>query len=253
MVRSPYNETFYADILGGSRRSARRIVPTVVDLVVPRSVIDVGCGAGTWLDAFREAGVDDLMGIDGARVDDDLLQVPRELVTVADLRRPLAVTRRFDLAICLEVAEHLPARAAADFVAGLAALAPVVLFSAAVPYQGGTGHVNEQWPSYWQAHFDDHDFVVVDCLRPRFWDDEEVTPLYAQNVLLLVHREHLAIQPTLLREYEQTRGQPLDLVHPRIFAKKMRHPLLVWIAGKLPDRVKNRVTAPMRRYVRTMR
>ena len=115
----------------------------------------------------------------------------------------------------LEVAEHLDEAAADTFVASLVALAPLVLFSAAIPYQGGTNHVNEQWPSYWHAKFAARDYVVVDCLRERLWRNEQVTYWYAQNMLFFVRRDRLADYPALAAHVARAGdGPPLHLVHP---------------------------------------
>ena len=64
-----------------------------------------------------------------------------------DLAQPLQIDRRFDLALSLEVAEHLPPECGSEFVQTLTDLSSVILFSAAIPFQGGTDHLNEQWPS----------------------------------------------------------------------------------------------------------
>ena len=71
----------------------------------------------------------------------------------------------------LEVAEHIPPECADIFVESLTwGLAPVIMFSAAVPGQGGTLHLNEQWPAYWASKFAQHGYVLIDCLRPQLWD-----------------------------------------------------------------------------------
>lgn len=218
-MSQPYTADFFAAHRDGARRSARVIVPLVLELVSPRSVIDIGCGDGTWLAAFREYGAEDVQGIDGDYVDRDRLQIPRERFRAHDLARLLELDRTFDLAVSLEVAEHLPAEAADDFVASLARLAPVVLFSAAVPYQGGTDHVNEQWPAYWAERFARHDFLPVDCLRRRVWANPDVEWWYAQNAFLYVARGRLESDSALAREYEAAGPVALPLVHPQRFVE----------------------------------
>jgi SAM-dependent methyltransferase len=206
-VATSYDAAFFAAQADGSRRSADRIVPLVIDAVSPRSVIDVGCGVGTWLAAFQAAGVEDLHGIDGAYVDRAQLQIPASAFEPADLRQPLTVTRRFDLAVSLEVAEHLPPARGASFVADLATLAPVVLFSAAIPEQTGTDHIGPRWQDEWAALFARHGLRPVDVVRPRVWDDDNVEWWYAQNTLLYVPHDHPLHAHNL----------PLRLVHPRLF------------------------------------
>ena len=158
----------------------------MAELLRPSSVVDVGCGQGEWLAAFAELGVAEYHGVDGAYVADDQLLIPRERFTRHDLTQPLTLGRRFDVALSLEVGEHLPARAAAEFVRGLIALAPAVVFSAAVPGQGGVHHVNEQWPWYWKELFARYGYVQLDPFRQRLWKNPDVVVYYQHNLFLYV-------------------------------------------------------------------
>jgi SAM-dependent methyltransferase len=208
-----YTDAFYRQRQEGPARSAREVLPLVLEAVRPRSVVDVGCGVGNWLAVFRELGVADICGVDGDWFDKGMLLIPPECFVGADLKEPIRLNRQFDLVVSLEVAEHLPEECADDFVASLVALGPVVLFSAAVPFQGGVHHVNEQWPEYWAGRFDRHGYVAVDCLRRRLWDNPRVSWWYAQNLLFLVRGERLADYPLLRAAYDP--APPMALVHPR--------------------------------------
>jgi SAM-dependent methyltransferase len=212
-----YSPGFYDDQSTGSRRSALAAIPLLQRFVHVSSVLDVGCGVGTWLSAFREQGVTDVMGLDGTYVDRARLQIPAEQFVPCDLTAPPALARKFDLVTSLEVAEHLPATAANAFVRYLTSFSPVVLFSAAVPGQGGKHHVNEQWPDYWAARFEQHGFTVVDCLRPLLWNNPHVEWWYAQNTFLFVKAETLAGNSTLSEAARQTDRQRLAIVHPRAY------------------------------------
>jgi len=183
---SPYGHAFFAYQKSGSQSSADEIVPAVYDIVRPSSVVDVGCGVGGWLAAFGRAGVDTLLGLDGDHVPRAELLVPEDRFMAVDLRRPFNAPRTFDLAMSLEVAEHLPEESADSFVESLTKLAPTILFSAAVPHQGGWHHVNEQWPQYWADLFAQRNFWPVDCLRDRFWTNPRVRWWYAQNTVLYI-------------------------------------------------------------------
>ena len=220
-----YTAEFYRTHREGSRRSAEAIVPIVLNLIEPASVVDVGCGVGMWLSVFARHGIDDVWGVDGAHVDPALLQIPPGRFQAADLRQPIQLGRRFDLVVSVEVAEHLPADCATAFVDSLVALGPVVLFSAAIPHQGGVGHVNEQWPEYWAARFQEHGFVAIDVVRPRVWRDESVEWWYAQNTVLYAERERVEREPRLRAAHQATAEGPLALVHPRKYLW-----VLEWIA-----------------------
>ena len=212
---TPYTRAFFAQQRAGSRASAETVVPLVLELFGrPASVVDVGCGTGTWLAAFREHGIEDVLGIDGSYVDRSTLELPPERFLARDLGRPFDVGRRFDLVLSLEVAEHLPEERAAAFVETLARLGKLVLFSAAIPGQGGTHHVNEQWPAYWAELFAAQGFVHVDCLRRRLWHDENVAFWYAQNLLVYVAGAELQRYERLARLHDPSERAPAALVHP---------------------------------------
>ena len=115
------------------------------------------------------------------------------------------------------MAEHLPEEAAETLVATLVRLGPAILFSAAIPNQGGENHLNEQWPSYWAARFESHGYRPIDCLRPRLWANEEVGWWYAQNMLLFAQRAYAEADPSLKRQRATYGGTPLSLIHPDRF------------------------------------
>jgi len=181
-----------------------------------RSVLDVGCGLGSWLAAARDALGAEVLGVDGPWTNLDLLRIDRARFQVADLEKPLSLGRSFDLAISVEVGEHLPAEAAPVLVASLTQHAPVVLFSAAIPGQGGISHVNEQWPAYWATRFAEHGFGCFDVLRPLLWERSDVDWWYKQNLLLFVHEARAAEAGVRLELGSPE--TPRRLVHPDVFA-----------------------------------
>jgi SAM-dependent methyltransferase len=209
-----YDDAFFS-ARGGARASADAIVPYLVELLAPSSVVDVGCGTGDWLASFCAGGVADVLGVDGAYVPRDRLAIPEERFLAHDLTEPLRLERRYDLAVCLEVAEHLPEAAADALVEGLVAAAPLVLFGAAIPDQRGEGHVNEQWQGWWAARFAAHGLEPIDILRRRFWEDERVEWWYVQNGLLYAAPETIDRFPALAALRAATAGEPLSMVHPR--------------------------------------
>jgi len=190
-----YDAPYYEGQARNALSAASRILPRAVALLGHcgrrvRSCVDVGAGSGTWLAVAREIGIVDTVAVEGDWVRDIELGIPKELYVFANLsQETLDLSRRFDLALCLEVAEHIPASCAERLVQTLSRLSDVVLFSAAIPHQGGRHHVNEQWPSYWASLFDANGFRCYDVLRWSIWDDEAIRFWYRQNVLLFVHQQ----------------------------------------------------------------
>ena len=193
-------------------------MPHLVQIFAPSSVVDVGCGNGGWLAMFAELGIEDTLGMDGAWVDPDSLLIPPERFRSIDLTKMNPTDRQFDMCLCLEVAEHLPDAHAASLVAYLTGLAPVVVFSAAVPGQSGVGHVNERWQSYWAGHFARSDYVPLDCIRPLVWDSEEAQWWYAQNLIVYVAKALLDRRTDLSDLAVRSIGGLLDVVHPKLWA-----------------------------------
>ena len=235
----------------GSRRSAKEIIPLVLELIQPKRVIDVGCGVGGLLSVFKECGVEDIQGIDGDWVDKKMLQIPEDRFLSFDLKEPFQMDRQFDLVVSLEVAEHLPSDCAETFVDDLVRLGPVILFSAAIPFQEGTYHVNEQWPDYWVKRFQKKGYVVIDCLRKKIWQNDNVEWWYAQNILMFVRRDYLESNPLLKKEFENTNTSMLSIVHPKCYLasiassdprrmplKKVLSALLIVMKNTLKRRIK---------------
>jgi hypothetical protein len=218
---TPYDQSFFDDLQAGSEASASVIVPEILGLTGARSVIDVGCGEGMWLSVFEQQGISDFLGLDGSYVDGSRLRIAVEKFRPTDLSAsmdPDSVRRRFDLVLSLEVGEHLPSSTAQGFVRFLTSLGDCVMFSAAVPGQGGTDHVNEQWPQYWAELFEACGFQSVDCVRRRIWNNPKVAWWYAQNIVLYVKKDALAsMSPQLQSEAATSGGPPMAMVHPALF------------------------------------
>ena len=152
-------------------------------------MLDVGCGTGTWLRAALDLGAREVLGVDGADLPAETLCVPKEHVRQADLSRPLNLARRFDLVLCLEVAEHLEPASAATIIDTLTAHGDRILFSAAAPGQPGMRHVNCQWPDYWQRLFNARGFACDGAVRWEIWRNGRIEPWYRQNLMMAVRDE----------------------------------------------------------------
>lgn len=201
-----YTQQWRNEVRAGAISSAAVIADLAVNLWHPATMIDVGGGEGHLAHAFG------LLGTTGLTVEGDDAITTDCKVDLAHPPYPDLGT--FDLATCLEVAEHVPEKHADALVAWLCSLAPLVLFSAAIPGQGGHGHVNEQPPGYWVERFASHRFVGTGALRWRLWDDERVEPWYAQNLLAFIVEDHAHFDFTSV-------DLPLDgcpyVIHPGIW------------------------------------
>ena len=181
MSRHVYSSDFYDYIDSGSRSSARTIATLLLGEMKVGSLLDVGAGHGAWAAEWLAAGVKDVVAVDGHYVDLAQLAIPAKNFLSRDLSEPLDLGRRFDLVQSLEVAEHLSQEHADGFVDSLVRHGDVILFSAAVPNQGGEHHVNEQPPEYWRERFAARGFEVFDWVRPRVAMNREVKAWYRFN------------------------------------------------------------------------
>ena len=199
-----------------SLQSAKQVIPQLLALFTVSSVVEIGCGAGAWISTFTTNEVTDVAGVDGDYVDRDSLLFDVAAFHSHDLTEPLDLGRRYDLAVCIEVAEHLPAGKARVLVETLTRHSDLVLFSAAIPGQGGTNHINEQWPSYWVAEFRALGFHAFDVMRPRLWHDRTIGFWLRQNLLIFASER----AADLVRSLPSVEP-PVDIVHPEQFQHKL--------------------------------
>jgi SAM-dependent methyltransferase len=189
----------------------------------PRSVLDVGCGEGWWGRIGVEEGyVDRATGIDGpwggAAIDEHLDnadrldqlsrcdfialgldEIPADALPIVDVSG-----NRYDIALCLEVAEHLGDPD--PLVRWLTKCADVVVFSAAIPGQPGAGHVSCRWQAQWAEAFEAvDDWVTDDSLRPAIWTDRRIEFWYRQNVFVAY---------TVPHAMRALRRPVMSMVHP---------------------------------------
>lgn len=199
-----------------SLKSAEIIIPLVNKIIKPKSVIDIGCGVGTWLCIFKKLGVK-ICGVDGNYVKPEMLLIDRSEFISSDLSQVIPLKDKFDLAISLEVAEHLPSNRAESFIKELCSLAPVILFSAAIPFQGGVNHINEQWQDYWVNLFKKNNYYAFDVIRSQVGWNENIGMHYRNNALVFCHKEQIPNHPELI-EYPNNLNSnaytSFSFVHP---------------------------------------
>jgi hypothetical protein len=179
-------------------------------------VADVGCGSGTWLAVALELGAERVFGFEGDWVKANMLDDERIVFSSANLEARVSLHEITDLAISLEVAEHLTPGRAETFVDDLCAISKRVLFGAAIPNQGGVNHLNEQWQSYWAQLFSARGYQPVDVIRPLIWTDEGIPVWYRQNALLYLSRD-VFNDGGISTEVSST--FIMDVVHPSLWTK----------------------------------
>ena len=213
-----YSTAYYGEISQSSRRSAAEMLPVLFDILKPSSVIEIGSGTASWLRAAIDLGASDSIAVDGPWVNENELLIEKSRFVQHDLSRPLKLDRKFDLAISLEVAEHLPAASADTMVETLVQHSDCLLFGAAIPLQGGTQHINEQWPLYWIDKLDKRGFECFDLVRPLFWQNDAIAPYYIQNTFLFLRRgspHHAAGEISRLVAEQYKKSWTMAFVHPR--------------------------------------
>lgn len=212
-----YDQQFFHYTNRISARSAQVIVPLLYDALHPKSVIDLGCGCGTWLAQWIESGATDVVGVDGPYVSRADLVIPSQCFIARDLSSPIDLGRRFDLAQSLEVAEHLPDARARSFVQDLCRHADIVLFGAAPPGQGGENHVNEQPYGYWRDRFAEQDYDAYDFIRPRILQRREVASWHRYNPILYVKRAKASLLAPSVRRSRIAPSAPVRDLSPALY------------------------------------
>lgn len=214
-----YNEHFYESQMSASLRSAKIYSEYLVELIKLDSVVDFGCGRGTWLHAFGLLGIKKLIGYDGFWNSQEKM-VDREITFIgSDLNEFIDCHSKFDLAISLEVAEHLKVESAEIFIDSLTNASDIILFGAAYPGQGGTDHLNEQLQSYWAEKFLSRGYMPFDVFRPKFWGCNDIEYWYRQNTFLYIKSNSLAYSNFLSKGFSPIDSiNFMNCVHPEAYA-----------------------------------
>ena len=241
MISKVYNKSFFDRITFSSEYSAEKVI-SLIQQKIPhysfKSILDVGCGTGVWLNKWKESpDCSDVLGVDGDYLDKNKLQISQSEFKSYNLKDPFHFDQKFDLAQSLEVAEHLPKNSAEKFVKSLVAHSPVILFSAAVPGQGGSHHINEQPLSYWYSLFKEHDYIGVDIIRPYIKNDTNISFWYRYNIIVYVSRQFFLEHQKYLDNYVIQSPDAIVDYSPLLFKfrKSILRQLPTFIVTKLAE------------------
>jgi SAM-dependent methyltransferase len=231
-----YDQKFIRYAATSSRYGASKVIPVVLSALDVGSVLDIGCAGGGWLSEWKQAGIADVCGVDGAYVDPADLEIEAERFKAADLAHPFDLGRTFDLVQSLEVAEHIDGSASGVFVANLVRHAGrFILFSAAVPGQGGEYHVNEQPYDFWRKRFAENGYSAFDFVRPRIAADSGISFWYRYNIILFVKNEHTADLNPIVKATRIPDGEPVADISSGWF--KLRKNIVRSLSAKNRDRL----------------
>jgi SAM-dependent methyltransferase len=239
-----YDDGFFDYVSIGSRRSAAIVVPLVLQHYDAKSVADIGCGRGAWLSEWQRAGIADYVGIDGDYLDRERLLIPRECFMTQDLTKRFDIGRRFDLAVSLEVGEHISLGDTEVFVDNLCTHSNAILFSAAVPGQGGFLHVNEQDYEFWRGRFRARGYRLFDFVRPGLRSQHAVEPWYRYNSLFFARAEAVEWLSEEARFTEIQPDEPVSDYSPMSW--RLRNAVI----RRLPPSIYDRLVDVKHRFVR---
>lgn len=210
-----YDKKYYKKHENGSYLSALKLLEYIKVFYNFKSVIDFGCGMGTWCKAMEELGVPHVLGIDQHAYDPTYMLISSEKYMQYDLREELVLPYRTDIAVSVEVGEHIEKKYSKIFVQNLCLCSDLILFSAAMPFQGGTGHINEQSCSFWTELFQKYEYNAIDCIRPHFWNYEDIEIWYRNNCILYAKKN--LYEKIILNIPEE--NYPLDIIHPAMMKR----------------------------------
>lgn len=215
-----YTDEFYNRHAAKSYHSAITILGYLLKYLEINSVLDFGCGLGTWCKAATELGITNAYGIDLHKYHEKNMYISESNYHSLDLRKKVKLNYDIDLAISVEVAEHIENKHCQTFLNNICLHSKVVLFSAAVPFQGGRNHINEQPLSYWVNKFNQKGYLLMDYIREQIWNDQSIDIWYRNNCVLFVHEDSYSE----IHDRFGVKKSLIDVIHPdmliRILTKK---------------------------------
>lgn len=216
---SKYSKKYYLRHRSLTLSSAKKIVKLLPDYFDPKYILDIGCGYGEWMLAFKDQYPScKLTGIDGHWIKSDELICKDSDFFAADLNAglPLEIyNKNYDLISCLETITDLSEKKGKQLIYQLCKITNLCLFSSGTPIQTHGPHKNRQWQSYWHNLFEKNGFKVLDFIRPATWNDPNVGPWYSQNCFLFAKKSWLE-ENSKWKNLSLNQQHPINVVHPKI-------------------------------------
>jgi SAM-dependent methyltransferase len=195
MQNNIYNENFYKSVEVRAIETADRVIKILFEsLPAIESVKDIGCGSGIWIKKFHEAKkLKRAIGFDLAEAlipNKKVLRSEIEFFPVDFENVEENIFPKTDLSIFLEVAEHLSEGTAKKIIKFICKTSDLVIFSAAIPGQGGYNHMNEHSMQYWVQLLEANKFIVFDLFRSELNKFKRLPFYYRNNIILAVSEEY---------------------------------------------------------------
>lgn len=199
------------------KANAHKVLKPVFNILgVPASLLDIGGGAGSWCATAKDLGVQRVCLVDACPPNQVIPELSHDEQVQANLEAGIPNMGRFDLAICIEVIEHLTDDAANRLIGQMASCTNFVLFSAAIPGQGGIGHISERFHDYWHAKFSLFQFETYDVVRPMLISSSDIASIHRQNLFLYAKKgcaHSLADLPQICEDMELIRAEHLKSLY----------------------------------------
>jgi 2-polyprenyl-3-methyl-5-hydroxy-6-metoxy-1,4-benzoquinol methylase len=182
-LKNQYRPELYEKIKDNGYNYAKIIIPELQKFFSVKSVIDIGCGGGSFLHGCIDDGITDVLGIDGEHVRGNL-QIDIKNFMPVDLEKPFTTFKIFDLCVSLEVGEHLNECFSDTFIDTICRHSNNVLFSAAQVGQPGIHHVNNQPLEYWQKKFESRGYMHIEAVSNWIRNNRNIYHWYRRNSML---------------------------------------------------------------------
>lgn len=201
-----------------SYKSAAKIVPHIINKIgIPTKVVDLGGGVGGWCRAFLDNGTSKVICIDHPSTPSNLLVIDQNDFIKCDFEKNIPDFIKCDLAISIEFAEHISSKKSDSIIDFLVQSAPIIVFSAAIPNQGGVNHINEQRHNFWANKFAERNFECLDIIRNDIIFDSDIEYYLRQNVFLFVDKN--SNKYIELAKYEKLIPNEFEIVSSYILNK----------------------------------